>query len=61
MLTVAAQARWNSSQPPQYSYSAVTCPTALAWADSDWLVVPQGELALCLTWLNANLPQFCAL
>jgi len=55
------QARWNSSEPPQYSYSAVTCPTALAWADSDWLVVPQDVATLAarlprLVW-NYRLPE----
>ena len=34
-------ARWNSSQPPLYSYDKITSPVALFWADNDILVVPQ--------------------
>ena len=34
-------ARWNTPQPPTYSYENITSPVALYWADNDILVVPQ--------------------
>merc|ERR1711892_436652 len=38
--------RWNSTSPPNYKYEVITAPTALFWAENDWLVVPKDEAAL---------------
>ena len=39
-------ARWNSPTPPLYTYTNITSPVALYWADNDILVVPQDVRSL---------------
>ena len=49
--------QWNSTHPPNYKYDVITAPTALFWAENDWLVVPKDEETLASRLPNLVLNQ----